>query len=73
MATKRAILEHMTADELRGVIDQVGLVVDDRRTRGRMIEAIAASRKADLEPALDDSGREIVLKQAELLAADWVG
>jgi hypothetical protein len=36
MATKRTILEHLTADELRGVVDQFDLKVEDRRSRGGM-------------------------------------
>jgi type I restriction enzyme M protein len=58
MATKRAILEHLTADELRGVIDQAGLVVNDRRARDPMIDAIGGSRKTDLEPVLAEMSRD---------------
>ncbi len=58
MGTKRAILEHLTADELRGVIDRFELGVEDRRVRGAMIEAIVASRKVDLEPALFEMARD---------------
>ncbi len=52
MATKRAIVEHLTADELRQLVDQFELTVDDRRARTGMIDTVAASRKVDLEPVL---------------------
>lgn len=86
MATKRMIVEQLTADELRAVVDRFAIEVGDRRARGGMIEAAAASRKVDLEPVLSDLPRErlkelcrklglddgeTVLKQPELLAADW--
>jgi type I restriction enzyme M protein len=48
MATKREITEHLTADELRAVVDRFELEIEDRRDRGGMVDAIVASRKVDL-------------------------
>lgn len=52
MVTKREIVEQLTADELRAVVDRFELDIEDRRARGGMIDAIAASRNVDLEPVL---------------------
>jgi len=58
MATKRTIVEPLTADELRAVIDRFTIEVEDRRARSGMIEAVATSRKVDLEPVLAELPRE---------------
>jgi type I restriction enzyme M protein len=73
MATKRAILEHFTADELRVVVERAGLIVDDRRARSPMVDAIAGSRKADLEPSLAEMSRDRLKELCAKLGLDDAG
>jgi type I restriction enzyme M protein len=70
MTTKRAILEHLTADELRGIIDHFELWIQDRRARGGLIDAIATSRKADLEPVLTAMARDRLKELCRKLGLD---
>jgi type I restriction enzyme M protein len=73
MATKRTILEHLTADELRGVVDQFELKVEDRRSRGGMVDVIAASRKVELDPVLTGLPRERLKELCRKLQLDDAG
>jgi type I restriction enzyme M protein len=73
MATKRTILEHLTADELRGVVDQFDLEVEDRRSRGGMVDVIAASRKVELDPVLTGLSRERLKELCRKLELDDAG
>ncbi len=73
MATKRAIVEQLTADELRQLVDQFELAVDDRRARTGMIDTIAASRKVNLEPALFGFARDRLKELCKKLELDDSG
>jgi len=73
MATKREIAEHLTADELRAVIDRFELEVEDRRARGGMVDAIVASRKVDLEPVLAELAQKRLKDLARKLDLDDSG
>ena len=42
MTKKRAILEKLTADELRASVEHYDLQVDDRRIKAQLIGALAA-------------------------------
>ena len=48
MPTKRDILDQLTARELRAGVDNYELLVDDRRVRSQLVDALASSRKAKL-------------------------
>ena len=52
MPTKRAILNHLTAKELRAEVDSYELHVDDRRVKDRLVDALAGSGKARLDDLL---------------------
>jgi type I restriction enzyme M protein len=73
MATKREIAEHLTADELRAVVDLFELEVEDRRARGGMVDAIVASRKVDLEPVLAELTQKRLKELARKLDLDESG
>ncbi|MYJ96079.1 MAG: SAM-dependent DNA methyltransferase [Proteobacteria bacterium] len=57
MPTKRAILDHLTAKELRAGVDYYELHVDDRRVRAQLVDALASSRKARLDELLPEFSR----------------
>ena len=52
MPTKRAILDQLSAKELRVAIDSHELHVDDRRVKAQLVDALAGSRKAKLDELL---------------------
>ena len=57
MPTKRAILDHLTAKELRVGVDYCELHVDDRRVRSQLVDALASSKKAKLDELLPGLSR----------------
>ena len=57
MPTKRAILDQLTAKELRAEVDSHELHVDDRRVRAQLVDALAGSRKVRLDDVLPDLSR----------------
>ena len=57
MPTKRVILDHLTAKELRVGVDYYELHVDDRRVRAQLVGALASSRKAKLDELLPELSR----------------
>lgn len=58
MATKRAILEHLSRHELQAIADDAELEVRDRRIREDLLEAAASSRRVVLEEVLAGYSRE---------------
>ncbi len=44
MSRKRDVLEQLKADELRAAVDCFELEVEDRRSRGSLLEALARSQ-----------------------------
>ena len=58
MTTKRAILEHLSRQELQAIADDTELEVRDRRVREDLIETAASSRKVVLEEFLAGYSRE---------------
>ncbi len=58
MPTKRNILPLLTRDELLERLDRYDLMVDDRRVKDGLVEALAASRKARLDELLADLPRD---------------
>ena len=57
MATKRAILVELSAEELRAGVDYYELEVDDRRVKAHLTEALAKSRKTRVDAMLDQLPR----------------
>ena len=57
MPTKRAILDHLTAKELRAGVDYYELHVEDRRVKAQLVDALARSRKARLDDLLPELSR----------------
>ncbi len=73
MGANHAILEQLTVDELRTVIDRFEVAVEDRRARGSLIDAIAASRKVALEPVLLGLSRDRLKQLCRNLDLDDTG
>ena len=57
MPTKRAILDQLTAKELRVAVDSHKLHVDDRRVRAQLVDALAGSRKVRIDELLLELSR----------------
>jgi len=53
MATKRAIIEQLSRDELWAVVDQYGLTVADRRKVDLLVEAVVKAKKVAAREVLD--------------------
>ena len=58
MPTKRAILDSLTAKELRAAIDSHELRVDDRRVKAQLVDVLAGSRKVRLDEVLPELPRK---------------
>ncbi|MEZ4402571.1 MAG: class I SAM-dependent DNA methyltransferase [Kofleriaceae bacterium] len=52
MSRKREILELLTAEELRGLVDRFELEVSDRRAKDGMVEALARAHRVKLDEPL---------------------
>ena len=57
MPTKRAILDQLTAKELRAVVANHELHVDDRRVKAQLVDVLAGSRKVRLDEVLPELSR----------------
>ena len=57
MSRKREILELLTADELRGLVDRFELEVSDRRAKDGMVDALARAHRVKLDEPLADLPR----------------
>ena len=57
MPTKRAILDQLTAKELRAEVDSHELHVDDRRVKAQLVDVLAGSRKVRLDELLPELSR----------------
>ena len=73
MPTKRAILDQLTAKELRAVIDGHELHVDDRRVKAQLVDALAGSRKVKLDKLLPDLSRNRLKELCRALNLDDSG
>lgn len=58
MPQKRAVLEHLTRDELGSIVERYELEVPDRRVREQLLDAVAGSRRAALAEILPDFSRD---------------
>ena len=57
MPTKRAILDQLTAKELRAEVDSYELHVDDRRVKAQLVDVLAGSRRVRLHEVLPELSR----------------
>ena len=57
MPTKRAILDKLTAKELRTEVDSHELHVDDRRVKAQLVDVLAGSRRVRLDELLPELSR----------------
>ena len=57
MPTKRAILDQLTAKELRAEVDSNELHVDDRRVKAQLVDVLAGSRKVRVNEVLPELSR----------------
>ena len=73
MPTKRTILAHLSADELRANVDYYELQVADRRVKARLADALAASRKARLDEILHGVSRDRLKELCRALDLDDAG
>jgi len=73
MATKRAILEHLSRQELQAITDDLELEVRDRRVREDLIEATASSRRVVLEAVLVGYSRERLKELCRAVGLDDSG
>lgn len=58
MVQKRTVLEHLTRDELISIADAFDVHVPDRRSKEKLVEAVAASRSATLAAFLQQYSRD---------------
>lgn len=70
MHTKRQVLEHLRADDLRAALDAIGLTVDDRRVRRQAIDALVRARKATLGEILTHLSKDSLKRLCRDLGLD---
>ena len=73
MPTKRAILDHLTAKELRAAVDGHELHVDDRRVKAQLVDALAGSRKVGLTEVLPELSRNRLKELCRVFGLDDSG
>ncbi|MGK3986019.1 hypothetical protein WME99_23425 [Sorangium sp. So ce136] len=55
---KRTVLEHLTRDELISIADAFDVHVPDRRSKEKLVDAVAASKGATLAAFLPSYSRD---------------
>ncbi len=73
MASKRALLELLSRDELLAAVDLFGVEVPDRRAKDGIVDALVASRKVSLAQALADFPRDRLKDLCRSLGLDDAG
>ena len=73
MPTKRAVLKELTTNELRANVDYYELPVQDRRLKTHLIDALARSRKAQVDEFLLDLSRNRLKELCRALDLDDSG
>ena len=71
--SKRQILEQLKRDELIAAVERFELVVEDKRVRDLLIEALASSRKARIAEILGDLKRDRLKELCRTLDLDDSG
>ena len=69
----RAILDHLTAKELRAAVDGHELHVDDRRVKAQLVDALAGSRKVRLAEVLPELSRNRLKELCRVFGLDDSG
>ncbi|WP_437727577.1 type I restriction-modification system subunit M [Sorangium sp. So ce861] len=70
MVQKRTVLEHLTRDELISIADAFDVHVQDRRSKEKLVEAVAASRSATLAAVLPSYSRDRLKELCRALHLD---
>ena len=73
MPTKRAILDQLTAKELRAAVVGHELHVDDRRVKAQLVDALAGSRKVRLAEVLPELSRDRLKELCRVFGLDDSG
>jgi len=73
MASKRALLELLSRDELLAAVDLFGVEVPDRRAKDGIVDALVASRKVSLAQVLADFPRDRLKDLCRSLGLDDAG
>jgi type I restriction enzyme M protein len=73
MPSKRAVLEHLSRDELIAIVEQFHLPVADRRVRDQLVKAVAESKKATLAEVLPELPRARLKELCRALGLDDAG
>ncbi|WP_437954913.1 class I SAM-dependent DNA methyltransferase [Sorangium sp. So ce119] len=73
MVQKRTVLEHLTRDELISIADAFDVHVQDRRSKEKLVEAVAASRSAALAAVLPSYSRDRLKELCRALQLDDSG
>ncbi|MDC0678984.1 class I SAM-dependent DNA methyltransferase [Sorangium atrum] len=70
MVQKRTVLEHLTRDELISIADAFDVHVQDRRSKEKLVDAVAASRSATLAAVLASYSRDRLKELCRVLHLD---
>ena len=73
MASKRAILEQLTRDELWKVVDEHGLEVADRRKVDLLVDAAAKAKRVESRQVLERLSRDRLREVCQALGVDDSG
>ena len=73
MPTKRAILDQLSAKELRAAVDSRELHVDDRRVKAQLVDGLAGSRKVRLDEVLLELSRNRLKELSRAFGLDDSG
>jgi type I restriction enzyme M protein len=73
MPSKRAVLEQLTLDELRPLVERFDLAVTDRRVRQQLVDAVASSKRATLAEVLPALSRDRLKEICRALDLDDSG
>ncbi|WP_437587338.1 type I restriction-modification system subunit M [Sorangium sp. So ce1000] len=70
MVQKRTVLEHLTRDELISIADAFDVHVQDRRSKEKLVDAVAASKSATLAAFLPSYSRDRLKELCRALHLD---
>lgn len=70
MPSKRDVLAHLTREELVALTDTFDIAVEDRRSKEKMADAVAGSKKASLPDILADYPRDRLKELCRALGLD---
>ncbi len=73
MKDKRTVLQALHRDELLAFADSLALPIDDRRSKTKLVETLASSKKASLSALLADLSRDRLKELCRALGLDDSG